>query len=71
VEVIGFMIDLNYQLVTLGKRYWERAFYGFLSIDLKAKVSRAKLECLASWASRYADICPMTAPFIRAPYNAY
>jgi hypothetical protein len=71
VETIGYMLDLNRQLVTLGERCWERAFYGFLSIDLDSKVSRATLECLASWASRYAEICPLMAPFIRALYNAY
>ncbi|KAJ1397005.1 hypothetical protein B484DRAFT_472186, partial [Ochromonadaceae sp. CCMP2298] len=71
VTVIGFDLDLDQRLLTIGDRCVERAVGGFMAVDVDQPVPVRTLQCLASWASRYAKVCVYMAPFIRMLNNAH
>lgn len=71
VEIIGWDIDLDKRIVTLSKKNFLKAFYGFFTVDLSDKRIKVKtLQCLASWASRYTTILRIMKPFSTILYQA-
>jgi hypothetical protein len=71
LSVIGYDIDLRLQLVTVSRKNVLKALYGFLCTDVDAPITVKILQRLASWASRYGEICRFMRPFVRALYSAY
>lgn len=69
--IIGYDFDLKTRRITISAKNIERAFYGFLTVDIEAPVTVELMERLSSWASRYATICRMITPFISPLYSAY
>lgn len=68
---IGYEIDLENKLITISERNILRTLYGFLNIDVKAPVKVKTLQRLASWASRYSNICVYMKPFVSTLYAEY
>ena len=71
LTVIGYDIDAARGLVTVARKNVLRALHGFLSTDVSAPTTVKHLQKLASWASRYGEICRYMQPFVRALYSAY
>jgi hypothetical protein len=68
VEVIGFNLDLDKQLLAISDRCVERALGGYMSVRVQAPVPVRTVMRLASWAVRYTKVCRFMAPFVRALY---
>jgi hypothetical protein len=71
LEVIGFIVDLDRHLLSIGERCVLRALHGFMEVDETAAVPVRVLQRLASWAERYSLICVLIAPFQAALYRSY
>ncbi|KAJ1393592.1 hypothetical protein B484DRAFT_277253, partial [Ochromonadaceae sp. CCMP2298] len=71
IEAIGYGMDLDQRLLTIGDRCVERAVGGFMAVDEERPVPVRTMQCLASWASRYAKVCVYMAPFVRMLNNSY
>lgn len=71
ITFIGFDIDLDNQLITISETNILRTLYGFLNIDITARINVKTLQKLASWASRYSTICIYMKPFISVLYAEY
>ena len=70
---IGYLVDLDKQLVNLSPRNFRKCFYSFFTVvvDGSAKVPVKTLERLASLAERYSDLYPHMRPFQRALYECH
>lgn len=69
--IIGYDFDLKLRRITISPKNIERAFYGFLAVDVDLPVTVETMERLASWASRYAAVQRMLTPFISPLYSSY
>jgi hypothetical protein len=68
LDWIGYAVDSNKQRVTISKKNFLNALYGFFTVDIERKVPVRVIERLASWGSRYSLICRYMRPFNRALY---
>ena len=71
VDVLGYCLVLDEQLLTLSRRNFFKTIYAFTTVDVSRPVRVRDLERLASLASRYALICPVLRPFCRPLYASY
>ena len=70
-DIIGYLVDLRLQVVSITKKNFYRTLYGFFTVNIDAMVPVRTLEKLASWASRYVTICRWLTPFTGPLYKAY
>jgi hypothetical protein len=63
VDIIGYDVDCGRRLVAVSRRNALKALYGFFSVDFDQPIPFDALEQLASWGSRYAQICRILEPF--------
>ena len=71
IDVLGYCLVLDRQILTLSRRNFFKTFYAFAVVDLTKPVAVRVLERLASLASRYALICVVLRPFCRPLYASY
>jgi hypothetical protein len=71
IDVIGYALVMDEQLLTLSYRNFLKTFHVFTSVDVTRPVSVQSLERMASLASRYSLICMALRPFSRALYGSY
>jgi len=71
VDVLGYALVLDEQLLTISRRNFFKTFYAFTSVDIGSRVPVRTLERLASLSSRYSLICPVLRPFCRPLYASY
>jgi len=71
LTVIGYEIDIELRLVAVARKNVLKALHGFLTTDLNSNTTVKSLQKLASWGSRYAEICRYMKPFTKALYSAY
>ena len=71
IDIIGYDIDLNEQLVTINDRGLERAFYAFMSVDMRDMIEVRQMQRLASYSTRLTTVCPQFATFSRCLYQSY
>ena len=73
MDMIGWHLNLDTQRVTIARKNVLRAIYGFFLVgDNKGeKVPVRTLERLASWGSRYGEICVGMKPYVNVLYAAY
>jgi hypothetical protein len=71
VTIVGFDLDLNQRLLAISDRCVERAVGGFMKVDEERPLPVRTMQCLASWASRYAMVCVFMAPFVRMLNNSH
>jgi ribonuclease HI len=69
--VIGYEINLDTRVVTISKRNILRTFYGFMTVNFDRPVTVKLMQKLASWASRYSNICSHMKPYVRVLYKEY
>jgi hypothetical protein len=55
--------------VSIARKNFLNTLYGFLSVDLTQPITLKDAQRLASWASRYGQICRSMRPFCRALSN--
>jgi hypothetical protein len=70
MEIIGWDIDLDKKLVTIGERCLERALYGFIIADEFSPMPLKQLQRLGSWARRYGQVNKLLLPFTTALNHA-
>ena len=64
LDIIGFTLALDTQLVTLTRRNFLRALYAFFAVDLdKGTATVRELVRLAALASRYGQIYQVMQPY--------
>ena len=71
LDFIGYHIDLKTMLVSVKHRNMLRTLYGFLEIDVDQPVTLFKMQQLASWAARYANICTYLNPLKAILYGEF
>ena len=70
IDVLGYVIDLNLKVVSISRKNFLNAVYGFFTINLDKKLKLSTAEKLASWGSRYSKICRAMRPFCGALHRA-
>lgn len=70
LDVLGYVIDLQLELVSISRKNFLNAVYGFFTTDLGQKLKLSTAEKLASWGSRYSRICRAMRPFCGALHRA-
>ena len=66
LDIIGYVLDLDKERVSISQKNFLNTLYGFLTIDLDAPMSLKVAQKLASWSSRYGNICRAMRPFCGA-----
>jgi hypothetical protein len=69
LEIIGWLLDLLLQLVTIGRRCLLKALHGYLSVSEFAPIKLKTLQRMASWGVRYGEINTLMHPFTAVLYN--
>jgi hypothetical protein len=57
LDVLGYVLDIEQRLVSIPRKNFLKAVYGFFTTNLGEKVTLKTAEKLASWGSRYSKIC--------------
>ena len=70
LDVLGYVLDVELRLVSISRKNFLNAVYGFFTINLEDKVTLKTAEKLASWGSRYSKICRAMRPFCGALHRA-
>ena len=70
LDVLGYVLDLTLKLVSISRKNFLNAVYGFFTTSLDDKISIQTAEKLASWGSRYSKICRAMRPFCGALHRA-
>ena len=70
LDVLGYILDIERRLVSISRKNFLNAVYGFFTTNLDEKVSLKTAEKLASWGSRYSKICRAMRPFCGALHRA-
>jgi hypothetical protein len=72
LDFIGWTLDLDTRRVTIARKNVLRAIYGFFTVgDSKEPVSVQTMERLASWGSRYSEVCGAMRPYVCLLYASY
>jgi hypothetical protein len=71
LDILGYVLDLNKFRLAIARKNVLKAVYGYVSVDLSAKVTVKFMQKLASWGSRYGEVCVIMRPLVRALYNSY
>jgi hypothetical protein len=71
VEVIGYVIDLTSQLVSVARKNYHRVIYGLSCVDLTSPVTVKSMQKRGSWISRYSEIVRELKPLARLIHQSY
>lgn len=63
LDIIGYLIDLDKGLVSIARKNFLKALYGFFSVNIEGTVPLKTMQKLQSWSSRYSFICRFMRPF--------
>ena len=63
LDIIGYLIDLDKGLVSIARKNFLKALYGFFSVNIEGTVPLKVMQKLQSWSSRYSFICRFMRPF--------
>ena len=66
MDVIGYTLDLEKQVVTLSRRNFLKTLYLFFTVDTTAAVPVHTMQTIAALISRYSTICRYMRPFSKA-----
>jgi hypothetical protein len=70
VVVIGYVIDLDLEVVSVAEKNLLKVVYGLSAVNFQEKVSVKMMQRFASWISRYSAICEILKPLSRAIYQS-
>ena len=71
LDVIGYTIDLDKQVVTIFQRNFLKTMYLLFSLDTDRAVSVATMQTIAALASRYSAISREMRPFSKALHGSF
>ena len=71
IDLIGWNINLAFQVVTMARKNLLKSFYGFFELDVDRPVPVRTMERLASFGSRYVIICRWLGPWNHELYASY
>ena len=63
LDIIAYLIDLDKGLVSIAKKNFLKALYGFFSVNIEGIVPLKVMQKVQSWSSRYSFICRFMRPF--------
>jgi hypothetical protein len=66
LDVIGYVIDLDTQRVSISRKNLLSALHGFITVDIDGSMTLPIAQRLASRASQYGKICRVMRPFCGA-----
>ena len=66
LDFIGWEVNLDTQRVTISRRNFLRTIHAFFAFDVTEQICRARVECLASLASRCSMLARQMRPYTRA-----
>jgi hypothetical protein len=66
MEVIGYVIDLDTERVSISRKNLLAALHAFVNVDVAGKMNVRTAQKLASLSSRYGKICRVMRPFCGA-----
>jgi hypothetical protein len=64
--IMGYVIDLDTQRVSISRKNLLSALHGFITVDINGSMTLRVAQRLASQASRYGKICRVMRPFCGA-----
>ena len=64
VDIIGYVIDLDHDRVSISRKNLLNTLYGSLLVDIDAALSLKTAQGLALWSSRYDMVCRAMRPCI-------
>jgi hypothetical protein len=70
LDVLGYVLDIEQRLVSISRKNFLNAVYGFFTTNLGEMVTLKTAEKLASWGSRHSKICRAMRPFCGALHRA-
>ena len=70
LDILDYVIDLELSLVSISRKNFMNAVYGFFTTSVDRKIDLASAQKLASWGSRYSKICRAMRPFCGALHRA-
>ena len=70
LDILGYVIDLELSLVSISRKNFMNAVYGFFTTSVDRRIDLASAQKLASWGSRYSKICRAMRPFCGALHRA-
>ena len=70
LNVLGYILDIRLRLVSISRKNFLYAVYGFFTTNLKEKVTLKTAVKLASWEGRYSKISRAMRPFCGAMHRA-
>ena len=56
LDMIGWLIDLDAQLVTISDRYFDKTVHAFFSFNINEPITLHQVQVMTSLASRYTQI---------------
>jgi hypothetical protein len=62
IVVIGYVIDIDLQVVSVAKRNLLKVIYGLCALDFRKKAAVKVMQRFAFWISRYSVICQVLKP---------
>lgn len=69
LDMIGWLIDLDAQLVTISDRNFHKTLHAFFSFDIEGTVTLHQVQVMASLASRYTQINVLMKVHVGALYE--
>ena len=70
LDILGYVLDLELSLVSISRKNFMNAVYGFYTTSVDKKIDLASAQKLASLGSRYSKICRAMRPFCGALHRA-
>ena len=71
IEWIGWKFDLNTMTVSIADHNYYKTLYEYFGVVKNGKYPIRYLHSLASWAARYALVCPFMSPFSGYLFSAF
>ena len=70
MDVLGYVLDIDLKLLSISRKNFLNAVYGFFTMELDIKVTLKTAEKQQPWGSRYSKICRAMRPFCGALHRA-
>lgn len=69
IEWIGWNFDLDGQSISISFRNFNKVLYGMFELDEHLPIKAKYMDKIASWASRYTEVCRFMSPFTQQLYH--
>jgi hypothetical protein len=69
LDIIGYTVCLPTMRVLIASKNFLTALHRFISTDVRGRINLRAAQRLASWGTRYAEMCRLMRPFCTALYR--